>query len=101
MLHARNPNARVVVVTEDNPTTDYLREAIEKLTDVKVASKRRTVPRYCVVALIWASERIFACLPWAIIHTQHNKCYMIYYMSKMALESSQFSLKPLISHIST
>ena len=29
-VHARNENARAVVVAEDNPTTDYLREAIEK-----------------------------------------------------------------------
>ncbi len=42
-LHARQPEARVVVVAEDNPTTDYLRDAIEKLTDVKVAKKRRSV----------------------------------------------------------
>ncbi len=42
-LHTRDPNARVVVVAEDNPTTDYLREAIEKLAGVKVARKRRTV----------------------------------------------------------
>jgi ATP-dependent helicase HepA len=42
-LHARNPDARVVVVTEDNPTTDHLCNVIEKLTDVKVAKKRRTV----------------------------------------------------------
>ncbi len=43
MLHMRKPDARVVVVAEDNPTTDYLRDAIEKLTDVKVAKKRRSV----------------------------------------------------------
>jgi superfamily II DNA or RNA helicase len=42
-LHARNENARVVVVAEDNPTTDYLREAIEKLAELKVANKRRFV----------------------------------------------------------
>ncbi len=42
-VHARDPEARVVVVAEDNPTTDYLRDAIEKLTDVKVAKKRRSV----------------------------------------------------------
>lgn len=42
-LHARNPGSRVVVVAEDNPTTGYLRNAIEKLADVKVASKRRAV----------------------------------------------------------
>lgn len=42
-VHARNPDARVVVVAEDNPTTDYLRDAIEKLADVKVAKKRRSV----------------------------------------------------------
>lgn len=43
IFHARNPNARAVVVAEDNPTTDYLRDAIEKLTDMKVAKKRRAV----------------------------------------------------------
>jgi hypothetical protein len=42
-VHARDPDARVVVVAEDNPTTDYLRNAIEKLADVKVAKKRRSV----------------------------------------------------------
>lgn len=42
-FHARTPNGRAVVVAEDNPTTDYLRDAIEKLTDMKVAKKRRTV----------------------------------------------------------
>ncbi|NKK49340.1 DEAD/DEAH box helicase [Rhizobium leguminosarum] len=42
-LQERRPEMRVVVVAEDNPTTDYLREAIEKLTDIKVARKRRTV----------------------------------------------------------
>jgi ATP-dependent helicase HepA len=42
-VHARNENARAVVVAEDNPTTDYLREAIEKLTGLKVANKRRSV----------------------------------------------------------
>lgn len=43
IFQARNPNGRAVVVAEDNPTTDYLRDAIEKLTDMKVAKKRRTV----------------------------------------------------------
>jgi|HubBroStandDraft_1064217.scaffolds.fasta_scaffold00060_40 ATP-dependent helicase HepA len=43
LFHAKNPNSRAVVVAEDNPTTDYLRDAIEKLTDMKVAKKRRTV----------------------------------------------------------
>ena len=42
-IHSKNPDARAVVVAEDNPTTDYLRDAIEKLTDVKVAKKRRSV----------------------------------------------------------
>lgn len=41
-IHAVNPNSRLVVVAEDNPTTDYLRSAIEKLADVRVANKRRT-----------------------------------------------------------
>lgn len=43
IFNARNPNGRAVVVAEDNPTTDYLRDAIEKLTDMQVARKRRTV----------------------------------------------------------
>ncbi len=43
IFHAKNPNGRAVVVAEDNPTTDYLRDAIEKLTDMKVAKKRRVV----------------------------------------------------------
>ncbi|MEQ7155099.1 helicase-related protein [Brevundimonas aurifodinae] len=43
LFHAKSPNGRAVVVAEDNPTTDYLRDAIEKLTDMKVARKRRTV----------------------------------------------------------
>lgn len=41
-LHARNESARAVVVAEDNPTTDYLRDAIEVLADLKVANKRRS-----------------------------------------------------------
>ena len=44
IFHAKKSDGRaVVVVAEDNPTTDYLRDAIEKLTDMKVAKKRRTV----------------------------------------------------------
>jgi hypothetical protein len=43
IFHAKNPNGRAVVVAEDNPTTDYLRDAIERLTDMQVAKKRRTV----------------------------------------------------------
>ena len=43
VFHAKNPTGRAVVVAEDNPTTDYLRDAIEKLTDMEVAKKRRTV----------------------------------------------------------
>jgi ATP-dependent helicase HepA len=43
IFHAKNPNGRAVVVAEDNPTTDYLRDAIEKLTDMQVARKRRNV----------------------------------------------------------
>ncbi|MBA4040318.1 MAG: hypothetical protein K2Y20_15870 [Sphingomonas sp.] len=43
IFHAKNPSGRAVVVAEDNPTTDYLRDAIEKLTDMQVARKRRTV----------------------------------------------------------
>lgn len=41
-LHARNDTARAVVVAEDNPTTDYLRDTIEALADLKVAQKRRS-----------------------------------------------------------
>lgn len=41
-LHARHPDRRVVIVSEDDPTTDYLSEAIEKLTDLEVARKRRS-----------------------------------------------------------
>jgi len=37
----RDADARVVVVAEDSPTTDYLRDVIEKLAEVKVAQKRR------------------------------------------------------------
>lgn len=40
-LHAKHPDRRVVIVAEDDPTTDYLSEAIEKLTDMQVAKKRR------------------------------------------------------------
>lgn len=43
LFHGKNPSGRAVVVAEDNPTTDYLRDAIEKLTDMQVARKRRTV----------------------------------------------------------
>ncbi|MGO8546125.1 helicase-related protein [Rhizobium ruizarguesonis] len=43
IFHAKNPKGRAVVVAEDNPTTDYLRDAIEKLTDMSVAKKRRSV----------------------------------------------------------
>jgi ATP-dependent helicase HepA len=43
VLHASRPDFRAVVVAEDNPTTDYLRDAIEKLTDVRVAKKRRSI----------------------------------------------------------
>lgn len=41
-LHMKHPERRVVIVAEDDPTTDYLSEAIEKLTDMEVARKRRT-----------------------------------------------------------
>ena len=41
-LHIKHPERRVVIVAEDDPTTDYLSEAIEKLTDMEVARKRRT-----------------------------------------------------------
>lgn len=42
-VHRQQPDRRIVVVAEDNPTTDYLRNALEKLADVKVARKRRQV----------------------------------------------------------
>ena len=42
-VRARDPKARIVVVAEDNPTTDYLRDALERLADVQVATKRRSV----------------------------------------------------------
>ncbi len=42
-VQARNPDTRIVVVADDNPTTDYVRDALEKLADVQVAKKRRTV----------------------------------------------------------
>lgn len=38
---ARKPNARIMIVAEDNPTTDYLHDILSKLVDAKVASKRR------------------------------------------------------------
>ena len=41
-LHIKHPERRVVIVAEDDPTTDYLSEAIEKLTNMEVARKRRT-----------------------------------------------------------
>ena len=42
-VHGKKPDARIVVVAEDNPTTDYLSEALEKLADVHVANKRRSI----------------------------------------------------------
>ena len=42
-VHRKSPDTRIVVVAEDNPTTDYLRDALEKLADVHVANKRRSV----------------------------------------------------------
>jgi superfamily II DNA or RNA helicase len=42
IFQTQKPKGRAVVVAEDNPTTDYLRDAIEKLTDLKVAKKRRS-----------------------------------------------------------
>lgn len=41
-LHETYPDRRVVIVAEDDPTTDYISEAIEKLTDMQVAKKRRS-----------------------------------------------------------
>jgi hypothetical protein len=40
---ARKPHTRIVIVAEDNPTTDYLTDALEKLVDAKVARKRRVM----------------------------------------------------------
>jgi hypothetical protein len=36
------PDARIVIVAEDNPTTDYLAEALGKLVDARISRKRRT-----------------------------------------------------------
>jgi len=40
---ARKPHARVMIVAEDNPTTDYLHDTLSKLVDAKVARKRRVM----------------------------------------------------------
>lgn len=40
---AKQPDARMVIVAEDNPTTDYLADALGKLVDAKIARKRRTM----------------------------------------------------------
>lgn len=40
---ARKPHSRLVIVAEDNPTTDYLHEALDKLVDAKIARKRRVM----------------------------------------------------------
>lgn len=37
----QQPDARMVIVAEDNPTTDYLVDALGKLVDARVARKRR------------------------------------------------------------
>lgn len=42
-VRARKPDARIVIVAEDNPTTDYLYDALTKLVDAKVARKRRVM----------------------------------------------------------
>jgi hypothetical protein len=42
-IAAADPETRIVVVAEDNPTTDYLQDALERLADVRVARKRRSV----------------------------------------------------------
>lgn len=42
-VRARQPHARIVIVAEDNPTTDYLHAALTKLVDAKVARKRRVM----------------------------------------------------------
>ncbi|MBY3081865.1 MULTISPECIES: DEAD/DEAH box helicase [Rhizobium] len=43
LARVKRPDGRIVVVAEDNPTTDYLRDAIEKLGGIRTARKRRTV----------------------------------------------------------
>jgi len=40
---AERPDARIVIVAEDNPTTDYLAETLNKLVDAKISRKRRTM----------------------------------------------------------
>lgn len=40
---ARNPSVRVVIVAEDNPTTDYLHDALSKLIGGTIARMRRIV----------------------------------------------------------
>jgi ATP-dependent helicase HepA len=38
---ARRKHARIIIVAEDNPTTDYLHDTLSKLVDAKIARKRR------------------------------------------------------------
>lgn len=40
---ARRPHARIMIVAEDNPTTDYLHDTLSKLVDAKIARKRRVM----------------------------------------------------------
>lgn len=40
---ARRPDARIMIVAEDNPTTDYLHDTLSKLVDAKIARKRRVM----------------------------------------------------------
>lgn len=40
---ARRPRARIIIVAEDNPTTDYLHTTLSKLVDAKIAQKRRVM----------------------------------------------------------
>jgi hypothetical protein len=40
---ARRPHARIMIVAEDNPTTDYLHDTLSKLVDGKIARKRRVM----------------------------------------------------------
>jgi hypothetical protein len=40
---ARRPHARIMIVAEDNPTTDYLHATLTKLVDAKIAQKRRVM----------------------------------------------------------
>lgn len=40
---ARRPDARILIVAEDNPTTNYLYDTLSRLVDAKIARKRRVM----------------------------------------------------------